>query len=439
MQTPLRISFLDHTAKLGGAELSLLNTLEKLDRTRFAPFVILGEPGPLAQKLTAAGVDTCIVPLESEVADAKKDQLGARSLLKVNAVWKTLKYSWRVSRLMRSQKVDLIHTNSLKADIIGGLCAWFTGLPLIWHIHDRLEGDYLPRPVAATIRHLCRWLPDFVVANSQSTLNSLRLPNRNRSAVIFEGIPPASNTASIPASTNSPSSSSSSLSLEAELGLNGGISTNSSSDDAVVVESSSRAGASQEPEVVGIVGRLTQWKGQHVLIEAAALVRQRFPNAIFQIIGSAMFGESSYEAMLKRRVMELGMGDCVEFLGFRDDIGSLVDRLDVLVHASILEEPFGRVITEGMMGGKPVVATRGGGVTEIVVDGITGLLVPMADVGGMADAICKLLADPILRKQMGREGRKRASEHFTTDQTVPQLESVFEQIGAAHRKRFAVD
>ena len=190
MQTPIRISFLDHTAKLGGAELSLLNTLQKLDRSRFAPFVILGEDGPLVQKLTAAGVDTCIVPLESAVADARKDQLGASSLLKLNAVWKTLKYSWRVARLMRSKRVDLIHTNSLKADIIGGLCAWFTGLPLIWHIHDRLEGAYLPRPVAATIRHLCRWLPDFIVANSQSTLDSLRLPTRDRSAVIFEGIPP---------------------------------------------------------------------------------------------------------------------------------------------------------------------------------------------------------------------------------------------------------
>ena len=91
MQTPIRISFLDHTAKLGGAELSLLNTLQKLDRSRFAPFVILGEDGPLVQKLTAAGVDTCIVPLESAVADAKKDQLGASSLLKLNAIWKTLK------------------------------------------------------------------------------------------------------------------------------------------------------------------------------------------------------------------------------------------------------------------------------------------------------------------------------------------------------------
>jgi glycosyltransferase involved in cell wall biosynthesis len=426
MQTPIRISFLDHTAKLGGAELSLLNTLQKLDRSRFAPFVILGEDGPLVQKLTAAGVDTCIVPLESAVADAKKDQLGASSLLKLNAVWKTLKYSWRVARLMRSKRVDLIHTNSLKADIIGGLCAWFTGLPLIWHIHDRLEGAYLPRPVAATIRHLCRWLPDFIVANSQSTLDSLRLPTRHRSAVIFEGIPPEQRPASTSALIPPPESS-------------GSMATVPVCDDVSGLNQTLLTGPSNKPAVVGIVGRLTQWKGQHVLIEAAALVRGRFPNTIFQIIGSAIFGENSYEAMLKRRVMELRLGDCMQFLGFQDDIGSLLDRLDVLVHASILEEPFGRVITEGMLGGKPVVATRGGGVPEIVLDGITGFLVPMADVAGMADAICKLLEDPILREKMGREGRKRASEHFTTNQTVPQLESLFERIGGAHRRRVAVD
>jgi glycosyltransferase involved in cell wall biosynthesis len=296
-----------------------------------------------------------------------------------------------------------------------------------------LDGDYLPKPVAAIIRQLCRWLPDFIVVNSQSTLRSLRLPQKNRSAVIFEGIPPVPKPGSTSAAIATPESGRRSPQSSASTG------SKTSAEDTGDLHGIKLRGAFKKTLVVGIVGRLARWKGQHVLIDAAAEVRRRFPNTIFQIIGSAMFGENDYEAALKRKVVDLGLEECVEFLGFRDDVGSLIERLDVLVHASILEEPFGRVIAEGMLAGKPVVATRGGGVPEIVMDGATGLLVPMGDAGGMANAICKLLENPILREKMGREGKKRASEHFTTDQTVPQLESVFEQIGGSHRNRLAAD
>ena len=140
-----------------------------------------------------------------------------------------------------------------------------------------------------------------------------------------------------------------------------------------------------------------------------------------------MFGESEYEAQLSQQVRDLGLDGCVEFRGFCEDVASAINSLDIVVHASILEEPFGRVITEGMLGSKPVVATRGGGVPEIVLDEVTGLLVPMGDVAGMAEAVCRLVADPALRSRMGGAGKQRVLEHFTTEQTVPQMEAVFER------------
>jgi len=152
-----------------------------------------------------------------------------------------------------------------------------------------------------------------------------------------------------------------------------------------------------------------------------------------------MFGESEYEAQLSQQVRDLGLEGCVEFLGFCEDVASAIHSLDIVVHASILEEPFGRVITEGMLGSKPVVATRGGGVPEIVLDEVTGLLVPMGDVAGMAEAVCKLVADPALRLRMGSAGKQRVLEHFTTEQTVPQMEAVFERTCAIaiRKKNFA--
>jgi glycosyltransferase involved in cell wall biosynthesis len=148
-----------------------------------------------------------------------------------------------------------------------------------------------------------------------------------------------------------------------------------------------------------------------------------------------MFGENEYEAQLRQQVGDLHLEGCVEFLGFCEDVSSAIDALDIVVHASILEEPFGRVITEGMLGAKPVVATRGGGVPEIVLDEVTGLLVPMGDVGKMADAICRLVADPALRSKMGSAGKQRVLEHFTTEQTVPQMEAVFERTCAIAMRR----
>ncbi len=410
---PLRIAFLDHTATLGGAELSMLNMLEKIDRARFLPTVILGESGPLERRLALAGVETCILPLGAEIAQARKDGLGTRSLLNIKAIWKTLGYAWSVSRLIKARKIDLMLTNSLKADVIGGVCAWVTGTPLVWHIHDRLEGDYLPRPVAAALRFLCQWVPDFIVANSRSTLKSLRLRDPERSMVVFEGIPssPPSRRPEVPR----------------EGATREDCAAPATTLNAPACEGSSPATNAGKPTTIGMIGRLTRWKGQHILIEAASIVHRKFPNTRFQIIGSSMFGEHAYEAQLTQQVRDLGLEDCVTFQGFCEDVASAINSVDIVVHASILEEPFGRVITEGMLGAKPVVATRGGGVPEIVVDELTGLLVPMGDVAGMAEAVCRLVADPALRSRMGGAGKQRVLEHFTTEQTVPQMEAVFER------------
>ena len=163
---------------------------------------------------------------------------------------------------------------------------------------------------------------------------------------------------------------------------------------AAFVESQTRA---SEFTVIGLVGRIAQWKGQEIFIRAAAGVLSRFPNCRFRIIGAALFSEQDYERRIRQLAGELGIAHSVEFTGFRQDVFTAISELDILVHASITGEPFGQVIVEGMAAGKPVVATAGGGVPEIVQDGLTGLLVPMGDPQGMARAICRLLENPRCR------------------------------------------
>jgi glycosyltransferase involved in cell wall biosynthesis len=180
--------------------------------------------------------------------------------------------------------------------------------------------------------------------------------------------------------------------------------------------------------VVGLVGRIAPWKGQHVFLDAATIVRKRFPEVRYQIVGAPLFGEYDYEQRVRRQCAELGLDDVVEFTGFREDVADLIARFTVLVHASTVPEPFGQVVLEGMMAGKPVVATRGGGVTEIVVEGETGLLVPMGDADAMAAAIMELLEDHHRARGMGEAGRRRALSEFTIDRTARQVEAIYERL-----------
>jgi len=125
------------------------------------------------------------------------------------------------------------------------------------------------------------------------------------------------------------------------------------------------------------------------------------------IIGSALFGEDSYESQIRLLPKQLGIEEVVHFAGFRANIRHEIEGLDLVVHASTTGEPFGQVIIEGMAAAKPIVATDGGGVPEIVDNGKTGILVPMADAKSMASAICRLLEDPDQAKRMGAEGLHR--------------------------------
>jgi len=395
---PLRIALLDHTAKLGGGELALLNLVTRLDYQNFQPIVFLFADGPLRKKIESAGVRVIVVPLESTIAEVCKDSLGSKTLLRLGDIVGTFRFAWRLSRMLLEEHIDIVHTNSLKADIIGGIASKLARLPVIWHVRDRIEDDYLPAVVTSLFRLAAKWLPTEIIANSRATLDTLHLPKRLRGNAVYSGIEVTSRARVVHDGTPNRSDQ------------------NIPSVSAPV------------PPVIGLVGRITPWKGQHIFIQAASLVKKRFAGARFQIVGGALFNEAQYEMQVRELATKLGLAEAVEFLGFREDVPELISRMDMLVHASTTGEPFGQVIIEGMAARKPLVATNGGGVPEIVVDGVTGLLVPMGNVNAMADAICKLLEDPERAIRMGQAGFLRVEENFTIAQTAQRIEIIYRKL-----------
>ena len=110
------IAYFDHTALMSGGEIALLNLILSLDKSLYTPVVILGMDGPLADRLREAEVELHVLPLDASVSSTRKDTLKSGSLLRIGTAFRSLKYSVRLARLLRARKVELIHTNSLKAE-----------------------------------------------------------------------------------------------------------------------------------------------------------------------------------------------------------------------------------------------------------------------------------------------------------------------------------
>ena len=174
--------------------------------------------------------------------------------------------------------------------------------------------------------------------------------------------------------------------------------------------------------IVGNVAALVPHKGQRHLIDTAALVVQRVPDAQFVIAG-----EGELRPVLERQIRDKHLEKHVTLLGFRPDVLSLHKAFDVFVMSSVTEG-LGTSLLDAMASGKPVVATTAGGIPEVVEDGLTGLLVPPRDHDAMADAIVRLLTDADLRRQMGEAGLASARERFSVDRMVLDTLRVYQRV-----------
>ncbi len=187
-------------------------------------------------------------------------------------------------------------------------------------------------------------------------------------------------------------------------------------------------GLGADVPLVGMFGQVTRWKGWHVFVEAIPNVVVRFPSARFVLVGSPMKkSDRRYQAIVMARLAGLGLDRFVIWTGFREDVPRIMADCDVIVHASIQPEPLGVVILEGMAACKAVVCTSAGGTREIVTHNESGIVVPPGDPGALAEAINKLLSDPLLRVQMGKKGREVVESRFTHDRRVQAFREVFRQ------------
>lgn len=390
----MRVLFVSHTSAVSGAERSLLDLLGALP-SGLRP-LLATPPGPLQALAEDLAIPTARV-------HATAGSLRVHPLHTPVAVAELSAAAWQLSRLAKRHRCDLVHANSIRAGIALGL-ARIDRTPKIVHVRDCLP----PGPFSTAVLRLIGATATTIVANSRYTAASVqRSAPRARVEVVHNPVDLARFDPATLGRTPA----------RARLGDAGGARW-----------------------LLGLVAQLSPWKGQDTAIEALRLVRQQGLDAHLLLIGSAKFlarsarfDNESYVARLRAQVARAGLEDRVFWLGEREDVPAIIRALDLLLLPS-WEEPFGRAVTEAMALEVPVLATDIGGPSEIIEDGREGYLVPPHEPRAWARAIRRVVESRDGGRGMGRAGRLRVEQAFTSADHVAAMIGIYESAIALTKK-----
>nr|MBC7244131.1 glycosyltransferase family 4 protein [Chloroflexota bacterium] len=403
-----RVLYLDAAPDVGGSVVSLHELLKGLDRTRYEPVVVTYAPHKYVDRFRALGAEVVVWDVynmpdhrpewvsgvrQSKFAQWLRKSTWGSSLyhglgfgiLFVRRLWPRAR---ALQRIMSEKEVDLVHTNSLMShDREGIMAARLVGRPCVCHVRDFEQWDWFEKRLAKMVTRFI-----YISEAVQKHYVESGVPF-SKGRVVYNGLDVAVFASALDAAKGRQS-----------------------------------LGIAQDDLAVGIVGRLDSWKGHQIFLEAMAQVREVVPNAKGVIVGDPPPHKPQYRDTLLALCDELGLKDHTIFSGFRVDVPLVMSALDVVVLASTSPEPFGRVLIEAMAAGKPVVATDGGAVREIIEDGVQGLVVPPRDPAALARAITYLLTQRDLAKAMGQRGQAKVRERFSLQQYVDGVQAVYREV-----------
>lgn len=348
----------------------------------YDPVVLTGEVGPDEGDMAYYARDRGVEPLV--VGGLGRDLKPLRDLALV----------WRLYRVFSSERPVIVHTHTAKAGAVGRLAAWLAGVPVIVHtFHGHvLKGYFGPlktRVFGAIERALAR-VTDCIVT----------LGEHQRAEILSLGIGRPDAVVAIPLG----------LDLDAMFGL------------ARTGALQRELGLAPETPLVGIIARLVPIKGHEDFVAAAREVCQRDARVHFAIVG-----DGERRAELEARVAAQGLTGRVHFLGWRRDLLPVYADLDVVVLCS-KNEGLPTALIEAQAAGLPVIATPVGSVAEIVEEGVTGYLVPVGDIPGLAGQVLALAGDPAAARAMGARGRERMRSRFGVDRLVGDMDRLYTRL-----------
>jgi glycosyltransferase involved in cell wall biosynthesis len=406
----LRLLLLNPDAGLGGAERALLEMVASLREyyPRCEITVILGDGGELAGKLQALRATTLLVPFPPALAllgdagaggPAGDDVSHWRLMFRLAGAGPPIgTYLRRLGAVIRRAAPDVIHSNGFKMHLLGTWAAQHR-TPVIWHLHDFVS----LRPLMPRLLKLALPRCAAIIANSHSVARDL-------GAALARA--PAVHTVYHAVDLNNFSPEGDRLDLDERAGM---------------------VPAAASVLRVGLVATMARWKGHEVFLRALAMLPAEGIRGY--IIGGPIYRSAGSQCSLtelRQTASALGLDGRVGFTGFLGDSAAAMRALDILVHASVAPEPFGLTVAEGFACGRAVIASRGGGVLEIIRENHNALAHGPGDVDELAAALTRLIADPALRARLGKAARKTAETSFTRRRLATELMGVY---GAVTRNR----
>ena len=352
----LKIARIITRMDVGGAQRVVLYLSRDLDPTLFEQIVITGEGGVLLAEL-------CEIP---SIRHFLVPELSRR--VDIGGLWSDLKAVWKIRRILRRERPQIVHTHTPKAGIVGRWAARLAGVPRIIHTFhgfgfNTLQSSWRTRIYVAIERFTALITTHFVAVSHQNLLKgeSYRIFPQERCSLIRSGIDFSKFQNAKPDKAQK----------KMELGL------------------------SPSDSIVGIVAAFTTHKALNYFVDVAARLHPQFPQVKF-----VMVGDGELRPQIEHQIAKLQLQSIVRLLGWRSDIPEVLSTFDVFLLTS-LWEGLPRALVESVLAGIPVVASDVDGVCEVIHDGENGFLVPAGDTQAMARGVGRLLQDDFLRRRMG--------------------------------------
>ncbi|HEY9744763.1 MAG TPA: glycosyltransferase family 4 protein [Oculatellaceae cyanobacterium] len=407
---PIRILYVCHDGELYGSQQSLNLLVKYLPKERYQCFVSVARPGALEAVLRHYPNVTVLRHrrLQWVKHDPRSCLQRIGDILTLAAT--ALPRVWYLFNTIRREKINVVHTNS-SVSLEGALAAALAGIPHIWHIREMFM-EKSPKFHLVLGCKITRWLinhfSDTVICISEAVRNQFGPfldQDPERFQVVYNALELNAYRPLVPG--NDPQRTIlRSLALN-DLGL-----------------------SDTRTFRVGYIGRLSEGKGFHELLEAVAMLKLR--DMSVEVLVAGNFVDEAYKKRILDRVQQAGLEEEVHFLGYRDDLTQIYEVIDLLVVPS-RNEPFGRVVIEAMANGIPCIATHSGGIPEIIDQGMTGLLYPPGDVYALAGLIEELAVAFWKLETIRQNARRMVEERFNIDNQIRILDECYQSVIARHQ------
>jgi glycosyltransferase involved in cell wall biosynthesis len=389
------VLIINQSSELYGSDKALLELIENFPKT-YNPIVVLEHEGPLKDILIQKNIQVIKCP----VIKLNRSLFSVKGIF--NLCVNSIKSIYILRKETRKIEINLVHSNSI-AVLLGAFYSFVFRKKHLWHVHEIVEE---PKILAKLYPKLVSFFSNKIIFNSNASYHhffKIKPSIKSKSIIIHNG-----QNRKLP----------------------------QSSTDTIHKIKTELFKTQEDKIIIGLVGRISRWKGQSILLNAFYNLNKKHANLHLVFIGSPPPNQAHFLENLEKNITDLDLSEKVTIVDFQTNIWQIYDALDICVVPSTEPEPFGLVATEAMLSSKPVIAANHGGLMEIVIDNETGFLFEPKNQADLELKLASLINNPELSKQFGAKGNQRVKENFSTENYVTKIKETYDGVASDYKIKY---